>query len=127
MKLPRIALFSDSSYEANDVARTAIAIEACANMASGVPVVAMAGSGQSRTVEPGQSAVLASDRKSFVLEVRALVKNRERREGMAATARVRATDLLSRDSFFQSVCNAYDAAMSAAAGEGRNRCVLSPA
>jgi glycosyltransferase involved in cell wall biosynthesis len=96
-------------------------------MASGVPVVAMANGGHRFMIEPDVTTLVASSREAFVQQIRTLVKNRAKREAMGAAARARATDLLSWDRIFIDVCNAYDAAISPAEGEGRNRCVLSPA
>ena len=78
-------------------------------------------------VEPDRTAIVAADRTAFIQGVRTLVRNRARREAMGAAARARAKDLMSWDRIFLDVCSAYEAAISAAEGEGRNRCVLSPA
>ncbi|HKY22248.1 MAG TPA: glycosyltransferase [Vicinamibacterales bacterium] len=96
-------------------------------MASGVPVVAMAGGGPRFVVEPERTAIVAADRVAFIQGVRTLVRNRERREAMGAASRARAKELMSWDRIFLDVCHAYDAAISPAEGEGQNRCVLSPA
>ena len=96
-------------------------------MASGVSVVAMASGGPKFIVDPGCTALVADNPEAFIYAVRSLVKNRARREAMGTAARVRATELMSWDRIFIDVCNAYDAAISAAEGEGRNRCVLSAA
>ena len=96
-------------------------------MASGVPVVAMARGGHRFIVEHDQTALIASNRETFIQHVRTLVKNRRRRETMGAAARASAIDLLWWDRIFLDVCNAYDMAISMAEGEGRNRCVFSPA
>jgi phosphatidylinositol alpha 1,6-mannosyltransferase len=96
-------------------------------MASGVPSVVMASGGQRFIVDAGQTAIVADSRESFVQGVRTLVKNRRRREAMGIAARARAIELLSWDRIFIDICNAYEAAISPAEGEGRNRCVLSPA
>ena len=96
-------------------------------MASGVPVVAMASGGPRFMVGAGPSAIIADDRAAFISGVRSLVKNRGRREAMGAAARIRAKELLSWDRIFIDICKAYDVAISVAKGEGRNRCVLSPA
>jgi phosphatidylinositol alpha 1,6-mannosyltransferase len=95
-------------------------------MASGVPVVAMANGGPKFAVEPGRTAIVTSTHDAFIQAVRSLVKNREHRKAMGAAARVRATELF-WDRVFIDVCKAYDAAMAAAEGEGRNRYILSPA
>ena len=83
-------------------------------MASGVPAVVMAAGGQRLMVDEGQSAIVAANRDAFVQGVRALVKNRQRREAMGAAARARAIDLLSWDRIFIDICSAYEAAMTAA-------------
>ena len=83
-------------------------------MASGVPAVVMAAGGQRLMVDEGQTAIVADNRDAFVQGVRALVKNRRRREAMGAAARARAVDLLSWDRIFIDICSAYEAAMTAA-------------
>ena len=83
-------------------------------MASGVPAVVMAAGGQRFLVDDGQTAIVAANSDAFVRGVRALVKNRQRREVMGAAARALAVDLLSWDRIFIDVCSAYEAAMTAA-------------
>lgn len=87
-------------------------------MASGVPAVVMAAGGQRFMVDEGQSAMVSSDRAAFVQNVRALVKNRERRVRMGVAARARAVDLLSWDGIFADMCNAYEVAISPSEREG---------
>ena len=83
-------------------------------MASGVPAVVMAAGGQRFIVDEGQTAIVAANRDAFVQGVRALVKNRQRREVMGAAARALAVDLLSWDRIFIDMCSAYEAAMTVA-------------
>lgn len=89
------------------------------SMASGVPAVVMGAGGQRFMVEDGCTAIVAADRDAFAHGVRALVRNRERREAMGFAARARALELLSWDRIFMNICNAYDAAISAAEGGSR--------
>jgi phosphatidylinositol alpha 1,6-mannosyltransferase len=96
-------------------------------MASGVPSVVMATGGQRFIVDADRTAIVADSPAAFVQGVRALVKNRQRREAMGLAARALAVDLLSWDRIFIDMCVAYEAAISPAEDEGRNRCVLSPA
>ena len=63
-------------------------------MASGVPVVTMASCGPVFADETSRAAIIASDRDAFMQGVRALVRNRERREAMGAAARTLTKDLL---------------------------------
>ncbi len=74
----------------------------------------MAAGGQRFLVDDGQTAIVAANSDAFVRGVRALVKNRQRREVMGAAARALAVDLLSWDRIFIDVCSAYEAAMTAA-------------
>ena len=83
-------------------------------MASGVPAVIMAAGGQRFMVDAGQTAMVAQNRDAFVQGVRALVKNRQRREIMGVAARALAVDLLSWDRIFMDICHAYEVAMTAA-------------
>ena len=96
-------------------------------MASGVPAVVMAAGGQRFVVETEQTAIVADGPEAFVQGVRALVKDRRRREAMGAAARAHALELLSWDRIFIDMCAAYEEAISPAEGERRNRAVLSPA
>jgi len=96
-------------------------------MASGVPAVVMATGGQRFMVETEQTAIVADGADGFAQGVRALVKDRRRREAMGVAARARALDLLSWDRIFIDICAAYDVAISLAEGERQNRPVLSPA
>ncbi len=52
MKLPRIALFSDSYHEANGIARTAVAIEACARRRN-IPLLSVHPGPETRLVHDG--------------------------------------------------------------------------
>jgi glycosyltransferase involved in cell wall biosynthesis len=97
-----------------------VALEA---MASGVPVVAMAIGRQRFAHDPGHPAILAANRSSFIQGVRTLVKNRRRCLDMGAAARAWAVDLPSWDRIFIDICNAYDAALSPAEGDGRSASV----
>jgi glycosyltransferase involved in cell wall biosynthesis len=83
-------------------------------MASGVPAVVMAAGSRHFMVEAGQSAIVADGPDGFVQGVRALVKNRRRREAMGVAARARAVDLLSWDRIFIEICDAYEFAMAGA-------------
>jgi glycosyltransferase involved in cell wall biosynthesis len=96
-------------------------------MASGVPVVVMATGGQRFVVETEQTAIVADGPDAFAQGVRALVKDRRRREAMGVAARAHALELLSWDRIFTDMCAAYEAAISPAESERRNRPVLSPA
>ena len=86
-------------------------------MASGVPPVVMAAGGPrfvvGSNIGSGRAAIVANGERGFIDGVRALVKNRQRREVMASAARARAVDHLSWDQVFQDVCAAYDAAITA--------------
>ena len=63
MKMPRIALFSDSYHEANDVARTAFAIEACAKRRN-IPFLSVHAGPETRLVHDGSIVRLDLKRSS---------------------------------------------------------------
>ncbi len=63
MKLPRIALFSDSYHESNDVARTAFAIEACAKRRN-IPLLSVHAGPETRLVRDGSIVRLDLKRSS---------------------------------------------------------------
>ena len=63
-------------------------------MASGVPLVVMAGGGPTFLGELGRTAIVATTRDEFINGVRNLVRHRGRREAMGAAARACARDLL---------------------------------
>ena len=75
-------------------------------LASGVPVVAMAQGGPRFVVGDSHAAVLAGDHRELIDEVRALARDRERREAMRIAARQRAMEL-SWDRIFDDVYGAY--------------------
>lgn len=83
-------------------------------MSSGIPAVVMAAGGQRFVVKEGKTAVVAADRNAFVQGVRALVKDRRRREMMGIAARALAVDLMSWDGILDDLCRAYEIAMTAA-------------
>ena len=76
-------------------------------MASGVPAVVMADGGQRFVVETEQTAIVADGPEAFAQGIRALVKDRRRREAMGAAARAHALELLSWDRIFIDMCAAY--------------------
>jgi phosphatidylinositol alpha 1,6-mannosyltransferase len=80
-------------------------------MASGVPAVIMATGGQRFVVETEQTAIVADGPDAFAQGVRALVKDRRRREAMGVAARAHALELLSSDRIFIDMCDAYEAAI----------------
>ena len=63
MKMPRIALFSDSYHEANGVARTAFAIEACAKRRN-IPLLSVHAGPETRLVHDGSIVRLDLKRSS---------------------------------------------------------------
>ena len=63
MKLPRIALFSDSYHEANGVARTTVAIEACAKRRH-IPLLSVHAGPETRLVHDGSIVRLDLKRSS---------------------------------------------------------------
>ena len=65
MRIPRIALFSDSYHEANGVARTAHAIEACAKRRN-IPLLSVHAGPETRLVHDGSVARLDLKRSSLV-------------------------------------------------------------
>ena len=64
MKMPRIALFSDSYHEANGVARTARAIEACAKRRN-IPLLSVHAGPETRLVHDGSIVRLDLSRSSL--------------------------------------------------------------
>ena len=65
MRMPRIALFSDSYHEANGVARTAHAIEACAKRRN-IPLLSVHAGPETRLVHDGSIARLDLKRSSLI-------------------------------------------------------------
>jgi hypothetical protein len=148
MRMPRIALFSDSCQETGSVMRTALAIETCARRRS-IPLLSVRTGPETRLVHDGSIVRLDLKRSSLaslgrgrdarfdlsmwrhigrVAETASwFVKNRQRRETMGVAARARAVDLLSSERIFVDVCSARHAAMSEAEGAGRDRFALLPA
>src|SRR5262249_54177493 len=85
-------------------------------MASGVPVVAMARGGTRFIADSRDAAVLAADQAAFVDAAVSLVRDRERRQAMAAAARETAMTR-SWSAVFDVVYHAYDVALAQASRE----------